>query len=132
MFADQAEEALSSQALTGVQFLAHEDTALKAYYQTRARYLARVPQHRAFNQIGEVMPTIIINGLVAGTWTWDTRTRSVRTRLIPGKATATEQNLVRTRAAALTQTLRASWSPARNPGHPPKAANRDTATIAVR
>jgi hypothetical protein len=47
------EVALASQAMTGVQFLAHEDTALKAYHQTRARYLAGIPPRRAFNQIGE-------------------------------------------------------------------------------
>jgi winged helix DNA-binding protein len=132
MFADQAEVALASQAMTGVQFLAHEDTALKAYHQTRARYLAGIPPRRAFNQIGEALPTIIINGLIAGTWSWDTRAGIVRTRLIPGQATASEQRLVRARAATLTQTLRASWAPVRNPGPARKAANRQPATTAVR
>jgi hypothetical protein len=132
MFADQAEEALASQAVTGVQFLAHEDTALKAYHQTRARYLAGIPPRRAFNQIGEALPTIIINGLIAGTWSWDSSTRTVRTRLIPGQATASEQLLVRVRAATLTQTLRASWAPVRNPGADLKGANHHSASTTVR
>jgi hypothetical protein len=71
MFADQADESASNDATTGVQFLAHEDTALKAYSQTRARYLGGLSQGRAFNQIGEALPTIIIiiiDGMVAGTW----------------------------------------------------------------
>jgi hypothetical protein len=132
MFADQAEEALASQAMTGVQFLAHEDTALKAYHETRARYLAGIPPRRAFNQIGEALPAIIIAGLIAGTWSWDTSTRTVRTRLIPGQATASEQRLIRARAATLTQTLRASWAPVRNPDPARKAANHPPATTAVR
>jgi hypothetical protein len=132
MFADQAEEALASQAMTGVQFLAHEDTALKAYHETRARYLAGIPPRRAFNQIGEALPAIIIAGLIAGTWSWDTSTRTVRTRLIPGQATASEQRLIRARAATLTQTLRASWAPVRNPDPARKAANHHPTTTAVR
>ncbi len=40
MFADQPAESTGNEpATTGVQFLAHEDTALKAYFQTRDRYL---------------------------------------------------------------------------------------------
>ena len=57
---------------TGVQFLAHEDTALKPYSQTRSRHLGGPPQ-RAFNQIGEALPTVIIDGMVAGSRSWDTR-----------------------------------------------------------
>ena len=54
MFADQAErERRQRRSPPGVQFLAHEDTALKAYSQTRSRYLGGLPQRRAFNQIGE-------------------------------------------------------------------------------
>ena len=86
MFADQAERNPGGNAVTtGVQFLAHEDTALKAYHQTRNRYLAGLPPRRAFNQIGEVLPTVIIDGTVAGTWSWNTRTATISTDLIPGK-----------------------------------------------
>ena len=74
MFADQLAESADNETITtGVQFLAHEDTALKAYFQTRGRYLGGLPQRRAFNQIGEVLPCVIVNGLVAGTWSSNTR-----------------------------------------------------------
>jgi Winged helix DNA-binding domain len=111
MFADQADEALTNEAVTGVQLLAHEDSALKAYHQTRIRYLAGIPQRRAFNQIGEALPTIIVNGMVAGIWTWDNRTCSVRTSVIAGRTTPAIRRQIRTRAAAMTQTLRTSWTP---------------------
>ena len=63
MFADQLAESTGNEAITtGVQFLAHEDTALKAYFQTRGRYLGGLPQRRAFNQIGEVLPCVIVDG----------------------------------------------------------------------
>lgn len=56
MFADQAAEAASHEEAAGVQLLAHEDPALNAYHQTRDRYLAGLPQRRAFNQIGDALP----------------------------------------------------------------------------
>jgi pimeloyl-ACP methyl ester carboxylesterase len=65
--------------------LAHEDSALKAYFQTRDRYLHGLPQHRAFNQIGEARPCIIIDGVVAGTWAWNARMASIDTDLITGR-----------------------------------------------
>lgn len=113
MFADQADEALTNEAVTGIQLLAHEDSALKAYHQTRSRYLADIPQRRAFNQIGEALPTVVVNGMVAGIWTWDNRTCSVRTSVIAGRTTPATRRQIRTRAAALTQTLRTAWAPGR-------------------
>ena len=106
MFADQAAEALGSSALTGIRLLAHEDTALKAYYETRSRYLAGLPQRRAFNQIGEVLPTIIIDGTVAGTWSWDSRGKNVAPQVLPGKTTPAVRRQIRLHADALTHTLR--------------------------
>ena len=85
MFADPAAESADSEVTTGVQFLAHEDTALKAYSQTRSRYLGGLPQRQAFNQIGEALPTVVIDGMVVGSWSWDTRTASVLAELIPGR-----------------------------------------------
>ena len=41
-----------------MHFLAHEDVALKAYAETRVRYLGAVPEQEAFNQIGEALPAI--------------------------------------------------------------------------
>jgi hypothetical protein len=87
MFADQAAEgtAASEAAPTGVQFLAHEDTALKAYFQTRNRYLGGLPQRRAFNQIGEALPCVIVNGVVTGIWSWNSRTASIDVDLVRGR-----------------------------------------------
>jgi Winged helix DNA-binding domain len=112
MFADQVEGHPGHDAITtGVQFLAHEDTALKAYFQTRSRYLGSLPQRRAFNQIGEVLPTVIVDGVIAGTWSWNTRTATVHTDLIPGKVTQVIRRQVKARAATLTETLRSAWAP---------------------
>jgi hypothetical protein len=116
MFADQTGEALGNQAVTGVQLLAHEDSALKAYYETRGRYLSDVPPRRAFNQIGEALPAVIIDGLTVGTWSWDSRARRVRTQLLPGKAKPGKRGQVRERAAVLTEVLRCAWVPGPYPG----------------
>lgn len=106
MFADQAAEAASYQEAVGVQLLAHEDSALKAYHETRDRYLAGLPQRRAFNQIGEALPTVTVNGTVAGTWSWDSRSQSITVRMLPGRGTPASRRQVRERAAALADTLR--------------------------
>lgn len=63
------------------EFLAHEDVALKAYFETRKRYLGIFPQTKVFNQIGEVLPTIIYNGLIVGRWDWNNKTRTIDTKL---------------------------------------------------
>jgi Winged helix DNA-binding domain len=111
MFADQLEESTSNEATTGVQLLAHEDTALKAYFQTRDRYLGGLPSRRAFNQIGEVLPSVIVDGMLAGTWSWNASTASVDVDLIAGKVPAPVRRQVKARAAALTETLRSGWAP---------------------
>jgi hypothetical protein len=137
MFADQADDSASNEATTGVQFLAHEDTALKAYFQTRGRYLGSLPQRRAFNQIGEVLPSVIVDGMLAGTWSWNTRTASVDVSLIAGKIPAQIRRQVKARATALTETLRSAWAPRpssrrtltarRRSSQPPPPANSTTA-----
>jgi hypothetical protein len=35
-------------------------------WQTRSRYLGGLPQRRAFNQIGEILPSVIIDGTSSG------------------------------------------------------------------
>lgn len=107
MFAGQAAEAASYQETAGVQLLAHEDSALKAYHETRDRYLAGRPQRRAFNQIGEALPTVTVNGIVAGTWSRDDSSRNIIVRMLPGKTTPAVRRQVRERAAVLADTLRA-------------------------
>jgi hypothetical protein len=127
MFADQAAEAASHQEPAGVQLLAHEDSALKAYHETRDRYLADLPQRQAFNQIGEALPAITVDGTVIGTWSWDSRSRNIVVHILPGKTTPAVRRQVRERAAALTDTLRAGIktgprspgsSQSGKPGHP--------------
>jgi hypothetical protein len=107
MFADQAAEAVSHEEAAGVQLLAHEDPALKAYHETRDRYLVGLPQRRAFNQIGEALPAITVNGIVTGTWSWDSRSRNIIVGILPGKTTPAVRRQVRERAAVLADTLRA-------------------------
>jgi hypothetical protein len=121
MFADQAAESAGSNAATGVQFLAHEDSALKAYFQTRGRYLGSLRQERAFNQIGEAMPCILVDGLVAGTWSWNARTTTVDIDLIPGRCPAPTRRQVKARAAAIAQTLRSKWARHSSPRELPKS-----------
>lgn len=119
MFADRLEEFLAADGIghhTGVNFLAHEDVALKAYFGSRGRYLGDVPAGRAFNRIGEVLPTILHDGFVIGTWSWDTVKRRVATRLFGRAADRELRRSVRTRADLLTQVLRPGWTAGR-PGH---------------
>ncbi len=59
-------------------FLAHEDVVLKAYFETRKRYLGDISPKRVFNQIGEVLPAIIGNGQIVGNWHWDAKNQSVQ------------------------------------------------------
>jgi hypothetical protein len=54
-----------------LNFLAHEDVALKAYFESRGRYLGKMSPRYAFNQIGEALPTIMYCGQIIGIWSWD-------------------------------------------------------------
>jgi hypothetical protein len=83
----------------------------KAYLQTRGRYLGGLPQRRAFNQIGEVLPSVIIDGVLAGTWSWNARNASIDVDLIAGTLPASVRRQVNARASALTETLRSAWAP---------------------
>jgi Winged helix DNA-binding domain len=116
MFTDRFEEfrtAAPQAHHTGVSLLAHEDVALKAYFETRSRYLGALPARRAFNQIGEVLPTVVHDGTVIGTWAWDPAARRVATSLVADASTAELRRAVRTRADRLTGVLRGGWTTAR-------------------
>ncbi|MCR4340250.1 MAG: winged helix DNA-binding domain-containing protein [Gemmatimonadaceae bacterium] len=93
-------------AWSGLQFLAHEDVALKAYFESRTRYLGRVPTTRVFNQIGEARPTIVKDGKVIGTWQWNARERTAVCALVRGAATPAVQTAVARRGRAVTEALR--------------------------
>lgn len=64
-------------------FLGHEDPILKAYFETRARYIDKVNYSRLYNQIGEARPAIVANGHIVGVWQWDRRDRVVTTHVFP-------------------------------------------------
>ncbi|WNI15458.1 DNA glycosylase AlkZ-like family protein [Actinacidiphila sp. ITFR-21] len=127
MFADRLEEFLAEDEAgrhSGVNLLAHEDVALKAYFESRGRYLGGLSAGRAFNRIGEVLPTILYDGHVVGTWSWDPAERRVATRLVGGASTPELRGSVRARANRLTRVLRLGWTSGRGgraaaiPGQP--------------
>ena len=64
-----------------ISLLAYEDPSLKGYYQSRFRYVRQEDYNKLFNQIGEVRPSIIINGKAAGIWTWDKKDKKINTKL---------------------------------------------------
>ncbi|GAA3844074.1 winged helix DNA-binding domain-containing protein [Sphaerisporangium flaviroseum] len=96
----------NADCMTGICLLAHEDVALKAYFETRARYLGDLAPSVAFNQIGEVLSTVLLDGRVVGTWMWDQQARRVRLRLVPRAAPAEQRDQARVAAAELTKVLR--------------------------
>lgn len=108
------------QEVPGTNFLGHEDVALKAYFETRGRYLGRVSAGRVFNQIGEALPTIVRDGYVVGRWRWDESARRVRYRHFDTvRAVAVEE--ARAQAAQMTARLRAGHA---KRAHPKRGCRR--------
>ncbi|MEU3456752.1 crosslink repair DNA glycosylase YcaQ family protein [Micromonospora sp. NPDC006766] len=91
--------------------LAHEDVALKAYAETRTRYLGLLDQRAAFNQIGEALPTILLAGRVVGVWSWDTRVRAVTHTLFRGHTSPADRAGIRRAAERVTAALRQGSRP---------------------
>jgi hypothetical protein len=113
MYRDRFEEFLatsSEQGETGLNLLAHEDVALKAYFETRRRYLGDLPATAAFNQIGEVLPTIVLNGRVIGTWAWDPYERGVSCSMVSDRHDNEVRLALKQRAAAMAHSLRLGWT----------------------
>ena len=94
---------------TGLHLLAHEDIALKAYAETRNRYLGGLAQRHAFNQIGEALPTILVDGQVHGIWAWNPTSRSISTTLLPDRATPALTRRTVDAAELQTAALRTGW-----------------------
>lgn len=94
---------------TGLNFLAHEDVALKAYFETRARYLGTISAGCAFNSIGEVRPTILNDGQLVGTWSWDANTRRVKWRVVQGGEGPALRVPIAQQALEVENTLRLGW-----------------------
>ena len=58
-------------------------------------------RRRAFNQIGEILPSVIIDGMLAGTWSWNASTASVNVDMIAGRFPAWARRQVNARAAGI-------------------------------
>jgi hypothetical protein len=114
MPASRYEEALAAAGSWSgaLVLLAHEDVALKAYFESRARYLGDLAPSLVFNPIGEVLPTIVLNGGIIGHWEWDRHRRTVVTRpLVPALSGDVSRDITRA-AGRLTEVLRAGWAAA--------------------
>ncbi len=112
MFQDRLDEytsAASDEMATGINFLAPEDVALKAYFESRRRYLGALSPGRAFNQIGEVLPTIVLEGQVVGTWRWHSSRKVVTASLARGCGSSQLRQDVERAVTAMTSSLRAGW-----------------------
>lgn len=92
-----------------LNFLAHEDVSLKAYFESRGRYLGTLSPRRAFNQIGEVLPTIMHCGQIIGTWVWDAKETAVTYSIMRGYGSSGLSKQARRQANALSETLRLRW-----------------------
>lgn len=58
--------------------LAHEDPSLKAYYESRYRYVNSKNYEKLFNSIGEARASIMLNGEVIGLWEWDKKKMKIQ------------------------------------------------------
>jgi hypothetical protein len=95
---------------SGIHFLAHEDVALKAYFESRSRYLGSLRPSTVFNQIGEVWPSIIYNGRIIGKWSWHHESRRIRYRTLSGQLSQTDHKEVAHQAKVLQLRLRCGYS----------------------
>lgn len=112
MFRDRLDEYLtmaSRVVATGINFLAHEDVALKAYFESRRRYLGALSQSRVFNRIGEALPTIVLDGQVVGTWGWNIRSHEVTVGMVRDLGSVGLRQAVKQSAATLGASLRTGW-----------------------
>lgn len=107
---DQFRNTWSRRQEPALNFLAHEDVALKAYFESRGRYLGKLPPRCAFNQIGEVLPTTIYDGQVVGSWVWDASRMAVTYSIIRGYSSAGLRKETRRQANALSAALCLRWT----------------------
>lgn len=60
-----------------INLLAHEDSSLKGYFESRWRYVDDKYYGRLFNQIGEARASIMINGKIMGLWFWNKKNQKI-------------------------------------------------------
>lgn len=113
---DRYEQSLRADVPTDcVNLLAHEDVVLKAYHQSRSRYLGDLPQRTVFNAIGEVSPVVLVGGRVVGLWTWDGSAETVRVHGIRDSGPELRAPAVERRQRMLARSLALGWSDRRRP-----------------
>lgn len=113
MYEDQYNQFQNTVARTqtpALNLLAHEDVALKAYFESRARYLGKLAPRCVFNQIGEALPAIIHNGQVAGTWAWNPNQLAVTYTLMLDYNSPGLHKAIRSQANKLSEALRLRWN----------------------
>lgn len=116
LFRDRFEESARAGDVlspTQVHFLAHEDVALKAYAETRTRYLGGVAERAAFNQIGEALPAVVVGGRVVGTWSWDAHRRTVQCVYHRTGVDPPDRAAIRAAATLVTAGLRRGYDDSR-------------------
>lgn len=64
-----------------IALLAYEDSTLKGYFESRFRYVNSKYYNWVFNSIGEILPTIVINGNVVGIWKWNKKGQRIETKI---------------------------------------------------
>jgi len=60
-----------------VKFIAHEESLLKAYFETRNRFISTEHYNMLFNQIGEARSCVLVDGRLTATWLWKTRKNAI-------------------------------------------------------
>lgn len=99
-----------------VRLVGHEDVSLKAYHETRNRYVEDEYYGSLFNSIGEALPAVVVDGRVAGVWKWNSA--SIETILFPCPENRSVDALLATEIARLAGTLSAWESSTLNPIQP--------------
>ena len=74
----------------------------------------RAPER--ISQIGEVLPTVMIDGSLIGIWSWNKAARRVEPALIRGRTSQQQRRLVRARVEMLSGTLLRGWQNANGTG----------------
>ena len=117
MFRDRLDEFLSEDRKgheiykSTLNFLAHEDVALKAYFESRNRYMEGIPVEAAFNQIGEALPTILLGGRVVGVWNWNRKTMRVEWSAVSNRISPFLRRQVIDRAGVLSEAFTRGVAP---------------------
>jgi hypothetical protein len=84
-----------------IELLAYEDPSLKGYFTLRHFYADNRVLTALFNRIGEARASIVSNGEIVGTWTWNHRSNKIETVLLK-EIKAHQKNELKERIASMT------------------------------